>query len=258
MTIITGAGAGIGRACALAAAKRDWRVVAVDVDAERAEATVAAIHKRGGRSTAVCADVSVSGQVDRMIATVVDSFGRIDVLINNAAIFRTSPVVDTTDETWAETLAVNLNGAFYCSRAAARRMIEQGGGGRIVSLTSMHAGVSEPAGGAYTATKAGVEGFSRTLASEVAPHGITVNCVRPGATWTRLTEPIYSPDVIRALEARIPLGKIAQPEWIAEAVLFLASPAARYITGATLTVDGGYSMDGSLPGLVYTHDSTAA
>ena len=130
-------------------------------------------------------------------------------------------------------------------------MISQKRGGRIVNLSSIHAVLSEPQAGAYTATKGGIEAFSRTLATELAPHKITVNCVEPGATFSELTVPMYTPAVKTALFKRIPVKEIAQPEWIGRGVVFLASDDGRDMTGSVLVMDGGYTMDGSLPDAAY-------
>ena len=130
-------------------------------------------------------------------------------------------------------------------------MIARGAGGKIVNLSSIHAVLSEPQAGAYTAAKGGVEAFSRTLATELAPHRINVNCIEPGATYTELTIPMYTPAVKEALFKRIPMKEIAQPEWIARGAVFLASDDSRYMTGSVIVIDGGYTMDGSLPGAAY-------
>ena len=143
-------------------------------------------------------------------------------------------------------------GTFFLSQAVARIMVDKQTAGRIVNVSSVHAVVSEPNAAPYTATKGGLEAMSRTMASELAPHGITVNCVRPGATRTKMSEPIYTPQIVRSLEAKIPLGLIAPPEWVASAICYLASGEACYTTGACLDVDGGYAMDGSLPGTAYS------
>jgi NAD(P)-dependent dehydrogenase (short-subunit alcohol dehydrogenase family) len=250
---VTGAGAGIGAACARLFAGAGATVAVVDLDAGAAGAVCREIGATTGREAAFpfAADVGEPGAMDALLAQVVERHGGLDVLVNNAGIFRTAPVIETTDESWFETVRTNLTGVFFASRAAARIMVERGKGGRIVTISSQHAAVSEPNGAPYTATKAGVEGFSRTLASELAGDGITVNCVRPGATWSKLTEPIYTPDVLSALLPRIPLGEIAQPDWIAQGVAFFASDAGRFATGTTLALDGGYIMDGSLQGVAY-------
>jgi NAD(P)-dependent dehydrogenase (short-subunit alcohol dehydrogenase family) len=186
-----------------------------------------------------------------MFETVVKNWGSVDVMVNNAGIILQAQTIDMTTEQWDKILTNNLTSCFLCSQAAARRMIEQKRGGRIVNISSIHAELSEPSASAYTAAKGGMEAFSRTLASEVAPHKITVNCVRPGATYTELTVPMYSEQVKKALYMRVPLREIAEAAWIADGVVFLASERARYITGQTLAIDGGYLMDGSLPGAEY-------
>lgn len=253
VAVVTGAGAGIGRACALLLAACDATVVASDIDATAAQETAAKISDSGGRALAARCDVGDSSDVESLFDRATEA-GGIDIAINNAGILRLAEIVNTSDALWESVIRTNLTGVFYCCRAAARRMIEQKRGGRIVNISSIHAVVSEPNGGAYTATKGGVEAFSRTLASELAAYRITVNCVRPGATWTDLSRPLYTDAVQAALRLRVPLGEIAEPEWIAEAVAYFASDAGRYCTGTTLTVDGGYIMDGSLPTLRYEND----
>jgi NAD(P)-dependent dehydrogenase (short-subunit alcohol dehydrogenase family) len=242
---VTGAGSGIGAACTRLFAAAGATVAAIDLTPGVTD------NDTPGSVLSFTADVGRAGDIDRVLRTVAERTGRLDVLVNNAGIFRTAPVVDTSDEIWQETVATNLTGAFYAARAAARIMLDAGRGGRIVNVSSQHAAVSEPNGAAYTAAKAGVEGFTRTLASELAGAGITVNCVRPGATWTNLTRPIYTPEVVRVLTSRIPLGVIAEPDWIAQGIAFFASDAARFATGTTLALDGGYIMDGSLAGVAY-------
>jgi NAD(P)-dependent dehydrogenase (short-subunit alcohol dehydrogenase family) len=204
---------------------------------------------------ALQADVSSTTAVSDAVAAAKAWAGVPGVLVNNAGILRLSPALDTPVDTFDEIIAVNLRSVFLMSTQVAREMVAAGGTGRIVNISSIHAVISEPNACAYTAAKAGIEGLSRTLASELAPHGITVNCVRPGATWTALSTPLYTETVIRQLHQRIPLRDIAQPDEIAAAVAYLASPEARYCTGTTLTVDGGYVMDGSLPGGAYSEAS---
>jgi NAD(P)-dependent dehydrogenase (short-subunit alcohol dehydrogenase family) len=130
-------------------------------------------------------------------------------------------------------------------------MIEQGRGGVIVNFSSIHAMISEPNCSAYVAAKGAIEAFSRTLASEMAPHKVRVNCIEPGATYSELTLPMYTEPVVKALNMRVPMQEIAQPEWIARGVVFLASNESRYMTGEVIVMDGGYRMDGSLPGAAY-------
>lgn len=251
VAVVTGAGSGIGRAIAVGFGVEGARVVIAGRTESRLLETADLIAKAGSTACAVRADVGLSADVDNLVQSAVKEFGGIDIFVNNAGIVRTGPIVEVSEEDWDLVLRTNLKSVFLCSKAAARQMIAQGRGGRIVNISSIHAVLSEPNCGPYTASKGGMEGFSRTLATELAPHNITVNCVRPGATWSALTEPLYTPEVLAALAQRIPLKTVAQPEWIAAGVLYFASDDARYSTGTTLDIDGGYIMDGSLPGTRY-------
>jgi NAD(P)-dependent dehydrogenase (short-subunit alcohol dehydrogenase family) len=251
VAIVTGGGSGIGKAASLLLAQEGASVAVADLYRDRADNVSAEIQRQGGKAFGIETDVSASSGVDRMVAAVIKQWGRIDVLINNAGIILQAPTVDMTEQQWDKILTNNLKSCFLCSQAAAKQMIGQGQGGRIVNISSIHAELSEPSAGAYTAAKGGMEAFSRTFATELAPHKITVNCIRPGATYTELTAPMYTEAVKKALFTRIPLKEIAEASWIADGIVFLASDRARYITGQTLTIDGGYVMDGSLPGAEY-------
>jgi len=251
VAVVTGGGSGIGKATGLLLAREGAAVCVADLHRDRAENVAAEIQSQGGDAVGIAADVSHHADVERMMAGVVQRWKRIDVMINNAGIILQAPTVDMTERQWDKILTNNLKSCFLCSQVAAKEMIRQGQGGRIVNISSIHAELSEPSAGAYTAAKGGMEAFSRTLATELAPHKITVNCIRPGATYTELTVPMYTEPVKRALFTRIPLREIAEASWIADGVVFLASDRARYITGQTLAIDGGYLMDGSLPGAEY-------
>ncbi len=251
VAIVTGGAAGIGKAIALALADEGADVCVADVQLAKAEAVAAAIVAKGRKALAVACDVGDSGQVDRMMNQVVEQLGGLHILINNAGIIAQGPFWQVSDDTWDRIIRTNLSSVFFCSRAAARIMIEQKQGGSIVSMSSIHATLSEPNAGPYTASKGGIEAFSRTMATELAPYNIRVNCVAPGATFSELTTPMYTESVVKALFQRVPMKSIAQPEWIASGVTFLASDDARYMTGQVLTIDGGYVMDGSLPGAEY-------
>ncbi len=249
--IVTGGGSGIGKAICFVLAQEGAKVAVADLHKDRAEGIAHEIGKHGAKALAVTADVSAASDVDQMVGAVVKEWGGLDVLVNNAGIILQAQTVDMTEPQWNKILTNNLTSCFLCSQAAARQMIQQGGGGRIVNISSIHAELSEPSASAYTAAKGGMEAFSRTLATELAPHKITVNCVRPGATYTELTLPMYTEVVKKALFMRIPLKEIAEASWIADGVVFLASERARYIRGQILAIDGGYLMDGSLPGAEY-------
>lgn len=180
------------------------------------------------------------------VERVADAAGRIDIWVNNAARLLVKPFVETTDEDWHGLLAANLHGYFYGCRAAARRMCEQGTGGRIINVTSAVNALPAADLGAYTTAKGGILGMTRTLALELAPHGVTVNAIAPGATDTPLNADAYTPEVRRTYEERIPLGRIGVADEIADAAVFLASDAARYVTGHELLVDGGLTINGSV------------
>jgi NAD(P)-dependent dehydrogenase (short-subunit alcohol dehydrogenase family) len=249
--IVTGGGSGIGKAVSFLLAEEGAQVAVLDLHSERATAVAAAIRERGGKAVGVAADASAAADVDRAMKEILKEWGGVDILINNAGIILQAAAVDTTEQQWNKILTNNLTSCFLFSKAVARQMIRQGRGGRIVNVSSIHAGLSEPSASAYTAAKGGMEAFSRTLATELAPHKINVNCVRPGATYTELTVPMYTEAVKKALYMRVPLREIAEAAWIADGIVFLASERARYITGQILTIDGGYLMDGSLPGAEY-------
>jgi NAD(P)-dependent dehydrogenase (short-subunit alcohol dehydrogenase family) len=251
VAIITGGGSGIGKATCHLLAEEGARVAVVDRSPDSASAVAEYILQRQGSAIGVVADVSDEAQVDRMLGEVLERWGRVDILINNAGIILQAAAIEMTAQQWDRILSNNLRSCFLCSKAVAKQMISQGSGGRIVNISSIHAALSEPSASAYTAAKGGMESFSRTLATELAPHKITVNCIRPGATCTELTVPMYTETVKQSLFMRIPLREIADAAWIADGIAFLASERARYITGQILAIDGGYLMDGSLPGARY-------
>jgi NAD(P)-dependent dehydrogenase (short-subunit alcohol dehydrogenase family) len=226
-------------------------VAIVDLDIANARAVVSGMRDAGHSAIALEGDVSSSRVAQEAVAQTVAQLGSLYILVNNAGIILQAPALEMLEEQWDRVLTNNLKSCFVCSQAAARHMVAQGTGGRIISVSSIHAQLSEPNASAYTAAKGGMEAFSRTLATELAPHRITVNCLAPGATYTGLTLPMYTEPVKRALYERIPLKEIAQPEWIAAGAVFLASDEARYMTGQVLAIDGGYLMDGSLPGAAY-------
>ncbi len=249
--IVTGAAAGIGKSIALALADEGADVVIADLQTEKGEQVAREIQAKDRRSLAITCDVGDSSQVDRMMKQAYEFLGGLHILVNNAAVISQGAFWEVSDEVWDRIIRNNLSSVFYCSRAAARLMIAQKQGGRIINMSSIHATLSEPNAGPYTAAKGGIEALSRTMATELAPFKILVNCVAPGATFSELTIPMYTEPVKEALFQRVPLQEIAQPEWIAAGVVFLASDDARYMTGQVLTLDGGYVMDGSLPGAKY-------
>lgn len=250
VAVVTGADSGIGRATATRLLDEGARVFAVDLKHTQPWRTEA--RAEDDRLRLLELDVADPDTPARLEAVLREETGHVDVLANVAGILHIAPFLEVARGDWDRVLAVNLTGVFFVSQAVARMMIDNRTPGRIVNVSSVHAVVSEPNAAPYTATKGGLEAMTRTMASELAPHGITVNCVRPGATMTKMSEPIYTSAVVRSLIAKIPLGKIAPPEWVASAICYLASDEACYTTGACLDVDGGYSMDGALPGAEYS------
>ena len=236
--IVTGSASGIGREVALTLASNGASVTVADVNSQGAEEVAVRIRGAGGSATTARVDVTDSGQVNAAVEAAAESFGSLDILVNVAGFGFNSPIVDMRDEDWDLVLGVNLKGQFLCARAAARRMIEQGTGGRIVNIASTAANNARYAGGAYCAAKAGVVQLTRVLALELGEHGITVNAVGPGFTETPAT--VETPDEYRSnFLSQVPAGRAGRTSDIAGAVLFLASPSSEYVNGKSFmwTVD---------------------
>lgn len=236
VAVVTGSGRGIGRAIALKLAEVGASVVVNDID-ESADRVADEIRAMNRQSLAIVADVSSAEDVTRLVETTIATLGRLDILVNNAGITRDQLVVRLSEADWDRVLAVNLKGVFLCTAAGLRHMIKQRWG-RIISITSIVGVVGNPGQANYASAKAGIIGFTRTIAKEVASRGITVNAVAPGFIDTEMTQRI---DEKRRKEliGCIPLGYFGTPRDVAEAVAFLASEEARYITGQVLNVDGG-------------------
>ena len=237
VALVTGSGRGIGKAIALKLAENGATLIINDVgDAAPAEQTVTEIKNMNRRAMAIMADVSSSSDVNQMVATAITTFGKIDILVNNAGITRDQLTMRMTDEEWDKVLAIDLKSVFLCTRAVLRPMLKQRSG-RIISMSSV-VGIIGNAGQAnYAAAKAGIIGFTKTIAKEVASRGITVNAVAPGFIDTPLTQ-VLPEERKQTLMAGIPLGYLGTPRDIAETVAFLASEEALYITGQVITVDG--------------------
>jgi L-rhamnose 1-dehydrogenase len=246
--IVTGASRGIGRAIAVEAARHGADVLlnywgSNDASYGRASAVedvVAEIHGLGRRAVAVDADVADQASGDRLVDAAVKSFGKVDVLAANAGICSFHSFLDLPPELLRRTVEVNLNGAFYVTQAVARRMRAQGRGGAIIATSSISALVGGAQQTHYTPTKAGVLSLMQSCAIALGPFGIRCNAVLPGTIATDLNkEDLSSPEKLRYMEGRIPLGRLGRPEDVANAVIMLASDLAGYVTGAALLVDGG-------------------
>jgi glucose 1-dehydrogenase len=241
VALVVGAGGGIGGAGAAALAREGAAVFCTDSDGAAAEATADRIRGVGGRADAAALDVRNRVAVDAAFATVVREFGRLDIVLESAGISHRIDFLDVDAETWDRIIAVNLTGMFHVGQAAARQMVKQGGGGSIINVTSQLAEVARPERAAYVASKGGARSLTHAMAVDLAPHGIRVNAIAPGPTLTGLTRASYTdPEARRATEALIPLGRLGQPDDLVGAVLFLASDEPRWVTGSTVTADGGY------------------
>jgi len=238
VAIVTGSAQGIGRAIALKLAEVGATVVVNGRGETSPVGSVAEeIKAMGGQSLAVLADVSSSSDVARLVEETVAAYGKVDILVNNAGIARDQLIIRMSDEDWDKVLSVNLKSAFLCSRAVLRHMIKQRWG-RIISIASIVGLVGNPGQANYASAKAGIIGFTRTVAKEVAARGITANAIAPGFIDTEMTQRLKE-DWKQQLKKQIPLGYFGSPRDVAEAVAFLASEEARYITGQVLSVDGG-------------------
>jgi 2-hydroxycyclohexanecarboxyl-CoA dehydrogenase len=244
--LVTGGGRGIGRAIALALAQEGAQVAVLDILADNAAAVAREIEATGVKALALPADLTKRAQVERAIADALAQFGQIDVLVNNAGWDRLEMFLDSEEETWDKIIAINFKALLYVCKATLPSMVARGQG-KVISIASDAGRVGSTGEAVYAGTKGAIIAFSKTLAREMARHKITVNVVCPGLTETPLLQGIreQSPKtekVIEAVTRAIPLGRVGQPEDIAGAVVYLASPAADFVTGQTLSVSGGLTM----------------
>jgi len=241
IAIVTGSGRGIGGAIALKLAEVGATVVVNDIgDAEPLEAVAQEIRAMGRQSLPILADVSSSSDVARLVAEAIAAYGKIDILVNNAGIARDQLVLRMSEEDWDKVLDVDLKSVFLCTKAVLRHMVKQRWG-RIISIASVVGIVGNPGQANYASAKAGIIGFTRTVAKEVASHSITVNAIAPGFIDTEMTQRLKE-EWKQEIKRLIPLGCFGSPRDVAEAVAFLASEEARYITGQVLGVDGGMAV----------------
>lgn len=244
--LVTGGGRGIGRAISLALAQEGAQVAVLDILGDNAAAVAREIEATGVKALALTADLTKRAQVDRAVADTLAQFGQIDVLVNNAGWDRMEMFLDSEEETWDKIIAINFKGILYVCKAALPSMVARGQG-KVISIASDAGRAGSTGEAVYAGTKGAIIAFSKTLAREMARHKITVNVVCPGLTETPLLQGIreQSPKtekVIEAVTRAIPLGRVGQPEDIAGAVVYLASPAADFVTGQTLSVSGGLTM----------------
>jgi 3-oxoacyl-[acyl-carrier protein] reductase len=240
VALVTGAAQGIGRAIALLLAQKGADIVVSDINLEKAQETAKEIETIGRRAMAIKVDVANSDNVERMIQAILERFSQIDILVNNAGIARDKLVLRMTEEDWDAVLNINLKGTFHCTKAVVKHMSKQRSG-KIVNIASVVGEMGNAGQANYSASKAGVIGFTKTIAREFARRGINANAIAPGYIQTPMTD-VLPEKVKEDLRRMIPLERLGQPEDVAEAVFFLVSEASSYITGQVLNVNGGIYM----------------
>jgi NAD(P)-dependent dehydrogenase (short-subunit alcohol dehydrogenase family) len=239
VAIVTGGGRGIGRAVSLGLAQAGASVVVTSRTQKEVEGVAEEIRKMGGKALALVTDLTVNDQLENLVNATVKEFGRIDILVNNAARSFLRSLLDLREDGWDKVFNTNVKAAWLLSRLVARKMIEQKGG-RIINITTVGAEKAELGMAAYGCSKAALKMLTRCMAREWAQYGILVNAVGPTLTRTDFSKPIWSnPEVAKHVAAAIPLGRLAEPEEMVGSVLFLASDAAQFITGHSIYVDGG-------------------
>jgi len=241
VAIVTGGNSGIGKAIVLELAKQKANIV-IDfiTNPQATDELEKQIVSLGDRAIGVQADVSQVSELQKLIDAAVHEFGRVDIMVNNAGVETRTSILDTTEAQYEKVLKVNLKSAFFGTQIAAKQMIKQGGGGRIINITSVHEEWPMPGNIAYCLSKGGMRMLTRTAALELAKHNILIAAVGPGAVATPInTKTMKDPTLMQKLDAAIPLGRMAKPEEIAQVVAFLASDAASYITATTIFADGG-------------------
>ena len=243
VAIVTGSGNGIGAVLASGFAGEGALLCIADQDTEGAKETQQKIQEVGSKAIITKTDVSRPEDVVQMVNATLNAYGQIDILVNNAGIAIYAPFLEYTIDDWHKTLDVNLTGYFLCAQAVAKEMIKRGEG-KIINISSIAGAVALPNSVAYSSTKAAISGLTRVLALELAPKGIAVNAIGPGAIMTSMAKKTLNEDDRRAREAMVPMGRYGVPEDLIECALFLASSGSDYVTGQTIYVDGGYLASG--------------
>lgn len=243
VAIVTGARRGMGRTHALVLAEAGAKVVVADISKEECEKVVEEIKKAGGEALAVKCDVTKKAEVDEMVRSAINKWGRVDILVNNAGIAKMMPFLEMTEEDWDKTMDINLKGYFFCAQACAKEMAKQKSGVivNIASIAMGQQGAGFPALVHYCASKGGIAAMTEALASELAPYNIRVNAIAPGVIDTPMVrESEMDEKAIEGMLMRVPMHRMGRPEEISSAVLFLASDASSYMTGSVVVVDGGW------------------
>lgn len=238
--VVTGAGRGIGQAIALTLAEAGADVACVELNEDFAKETVEKVRALGRKANPYAANVAKSEEVDQAVAKILADFTKVDILVNNAGITRDGLLMRMSEEDWNAVIGTNLSGTFFFTRALTRSFVKQRSG-CIVNIASIIGRIGNAGQANYAASKAGVIALTKTTAKELASRNVTCNAIAPGFIQTRMTDALKE-EVRQAMLERIPLARLGQPQDVANAVLFLASPAAAYITGQVLTVDGGMVM----------------
>jgi NAD(P)-dependent dehydrogenase (short-subunit alcohol dehydrogenase family) len=245
VVLVTGGAYGIGRAAAIGFAQRGAKVVIADIDVQRGEETLRRVKGAGGDAIFVKTDVSLESDVEVLVNKAVQTYGKLDCAFNNAGIHKQFvSTIDFTEADWNEMINVNLKSVWLCMKYEIRQMLKQGKGA-IVNTSSAAGLVGAPSNPAYPASKHGVVGITKSTALEFARKGIRVNCVCPGPTRTGMNESLVAtnPEMVKAMDQKVPMGRIGEPEEVAAAAIFLCSDEASYITGHALPVDGGIVAD---------------
>ena len=245
IALITGSGQGLGMEMAWGMAKEGAKIIIDDINPEIAKSTTEELKKAGYKAEFVIGDVRIKKDAENMVKAAVDNFGRLDILINNAGLAKIGPIDELSEEDWDICMDTDTKGVFLCTQAAVKVMKKQNSG-CILNISSIHGLQGMPDRGPYSVAKAGVVNLTSTLAAELGRWNIRVNCIAPGFTWTKAFEYQVSIGTVKpeVLESRLPLGRIGQPEDITNTAIFLVSDKAKYITGVTIPVDGGWLADG--------------